>query len=187
MHSASLSSGCARRAHARILLMIGLALSATSDGLAQDPMQAPGLTQDAVGIFSPAGPPGGMPARVEAGSSCVIDLTQLYDVSGTLSGTFEIDYRIIVYGPCEVPPVLGKYEEEWIAHGTFSGTMDGTAASATLRYTAHVEIGGRVEGDMNLADGLWGRLEIRGSFGDGQLAYAGRLHEAPPHRQSDEP
>ena len=39
----------------------------------------------------------------------MIDLKQAYDMSGTLSGSLEIDYRIPVYGPCEVPPVLGKY------------------------------------------------------------------------------
>jgi hypothetical protein len=99
------------------------------------------------------------PVRIDAGGSCVIDLKQAYDMSGTLSGSLEIDYRILVYGPCEVPPVLGKYDEEWIAHGRFTGAAFGSAASGTLTYTADVA-GGHVDG----------RIVLRGTIDGASLS-----------------
>jgi len=171
------------RALALGMVVASLVLSMTSEGLAQNPMEGPSLDANATGTFAPAGPPVEMPIRVDAGGSCVVDLKQLYDVTGSLSGSFEIDYRILVGGPCEVPPVLGKYEEHWIAHGTFSCTMNGGTASASLRYTAHVEAGGKVEGQMVLADGLSGGLTVRGNFADGKLEYSGRLKEERPSKR----
>jgi hypothetical protein len=103
----------------------------------------------------------------------VIDLKQAYDVSGTLSGSLKIDYRILVYGPCEVPPVLGKYDEEWIACGRFDVNADGSARSATLTCTARVRAGGEVEGQMVLRGGMNGVLAVSGSFADGKPSYRG--------------
>jgi hypothetical protein len=128
---------------------------------------------EASGTFAPAGPPSGKPARVAAGGACVIDLAQTYEVSGTLSGKLVADYRILVHGPCGAPP--GKFDEEWIARGTFSGTYNGAAASATFWYTARVQAGGTVVGRMTLGDGLTGQLDVRGSFEDGHLSYAGSI------------
>jgi len=54
------------------------------------------------------------------------------DMSGTLSGSLEIDYRILVHGPCEVPPAPGKHDGEWIAYGRFNVEADGLARSGTL-------------------------------------------------------
>lgn len=51
-----------------------------------------------------------------------------------------MDYRILVAGPCGAP--AGTYEEEWIAHGTFSGSAHGEGVDATLLYTARVAAGG---------------------------------------------
>jgi hypothetical protein len=157
---------------------IAWALLLAPSGVAQDSAgQAVHAARDAEasGTFAPAGQPLGPPVRVEAGGSCIIDLKQAYKISGTLSGTLDIDYRIIVYGPCEVPPIPGKYDEQWIAHGTFMGTVDGAATSGNLSYTAQVRAGGAVEGRMVLRGGLGGELAVSGNFGDGQLAYRGRL------------
>lgn len=128
---------------------------------------------EASGTFAPAGPPPEPPRRVDAGGGCIVDLRQAYVVSGTLSGSLEVDYRIIVYGPCEVPPVIGKYDEAWIAHGTFTGTIDDAAASGSLFYTAQVRAGGDVEGRIVLGGGLTGELAVSGNFGDGKLSYRG--------------
>jgi hypothetical protein len=110
-----------------------------------------------------------------------VDLRQAYDMSGTLSGLLTIDYRILVHGPCEVPPVIGKYEETWIAHGTFTGTSDGSAASGTLTYTARARSGGEVEGQIRLDGGLAGELAVSGNFADGKLSYHGRVSK--PQRE----
>jgi hypothetical protein len=127
----------------------------------------------AKGTFAPDGPPLEPPDRVDAGGCCIVDIRQAYDISGTLSGSLEIDYRIIVYGPCEVPPILGKYNESWIAHGTFLGTINGSSTSGTLTYTAQVKAGGEVEGRMMFNGGIYGEVTVSGNFDDGKLSYIG--------------
>jgi hypothetical protein len=144
-------------------------------GRAQDtPEPATGETEVS-GTFAPSGPPSEQPIRIDAGGSCVIDLKQTYDMSGTLSGSLEIDYRILVYGPCEVPPVLGKYDEEWIAHGRFSVEADGSRASGTLIYTARVAAGGNVDGRMVLRGTIDGVVAVSGNLADGKLSYRGSV------------
>lgn len=152
-----------------------LVLSFASQCIAQDISRQSIAEIDASGAFAPSGPPIEKPVRIEAGGSCVVDLRQAYEMSGTLSGSLEIDYRIIVYGPCEVPPVFGKYDEEWIAHGNFSGTVNGTPGTGSLSYTAKVKAGGDVEGRIVLGEGLNGELAVFGNFKDGRLLYSGRV------------
>jgi hypothetical protein len=113
---------------------------------------------------------------VDAGGNCIVDLVQNYAISGTLAGSLQIDYRIIAYGPCEVPPVVGKYDEEWIAHGVFTGTVDGSPGSGSFTYTARVKAGGDVEGRIVLGEGLDGELAVSGNFRDGRLSYRGRVN-----------
>lgn len=128
----------------------------------------------ASGTFTPDGTPLGSPERVEAGGNCVVDLRQSYTFSGTLSGTAEIDYRILTYGPCpEGPPRPGTYRETWIAHGTFEGSFDGAEARARFTYTATVRKGGDVQGSIELGEGLSGELRVRGNFSSGALSYEG--------------
>lgn len=125
----------------------------------------------ASGTFAPVGPPEQPPVRVDAGGACVVDLVQHYVIEGALSGELSIDYRILVAGPCGSP--AGTYEEEWIAYGTFSGTVDEQEVTASLLYTADVGAGGSVEGTMLLGGGLEGKLEIRGELSDRRLSYSG--------------
>lgn len=146
-----------------------------SQGLAQDPSATAAGEPESSGAFAPVGPPMEPPVRVEAGGHCIIDLRQAYVMAGTLAGALEIDYRILVHGPCEVPPVLGKYDEEWIAYGTFTGTIDGTAASGSVVYTAQVRAGGEVEGRMRFGAGLAGEVIVSGTFSEGRLSYHGRV------------
>jgi hypothetical protein len=129
----------------------------------------------AEGTFQPNGPPQQRPVRVDAGESCIVDVEQAYIVNGTLSGSFDIDYRILVMGPCGSP--VGTFDEEWIAHGRFAGTINGVSTSATFTYTATVKAGGEVSGQIVLGQGLGGDLRVHGSFSDGELAYKGRLTE----------
>jgi hypothetical protein len=134
----------------------------------------------ASGTFAPAGPPLAPPVRVDAGGHCVIDLRQGYTVSGSLSGPFDIDFRILTYGPCPASsPAPGVYDEVWIAHGSFTGTLVGDAASATFTYVADIRAGGDVRGTIVLADGLEGTLRVRGNFADGALTYRGQVGSAP--------
>jgi len=127
------------------------------------------------GTFKPKGPPLTPPVRENAGGCCIVDIMQAYVISGSLSGSLKINYRIIIFGPCEVPPIPGKYDEEWIAYGSFSGTIAGKSNSCTLVYTAQVKAGGNVEGHMKLDDGLTGELSVSGNFNDGELSYKGRI------------
>jgi len=157
------------------LLVVVLSLLPASQSIAQETSGQTRAETEASGAFVPAGPPLEQPVRVDAGGGCVVELKQAYEISGTLSGSLEIDYRILVHGPCEEPPVLGKYDEEWIAHGTFTGTIGDAAASGTLTYTAVVQAGGEVEGRMLLGGGLDGELAISGNFGNGELSYRGRV------------
>lgn len=145
-------------------------------GRAQNKPESTTGDTEVSGTFAPGGPPSGQPVRIDAGGSCVIDLKQDYDMSGTLSGSLEIDYRILVYGPCEVPPVLGKHDEQWIAYGRFSVEADGVASSGTLTYTARVRAGGDVVGRMVLRGSMNGTLAVSGNFADGRLSYRGRVN-----------
>ena len=125
------------------------------------------------GTLSPIGAPVGAPARIEAGPACVVDLTQRYAVAGGLSGRMEINYRVLVHGPCGSP--AGTFDEEWIAHGRFDGTVKGDSGSGTFVYTARVRDGGQVSGTMTFGGGLGGELAIRGRFSDASLAYSGAV------------
>jgi len=127
----------------------------------------------ATGTFQPAGPPQKKPVRVDAGQGCVVDVQQTYIVTGTLSGSFDVDFRILVLGPCGRP--VGTFAEEWIARGNFVGSLGGRSATAKFTYTATVESGGEVSGLIVLGQGLDGELRIRGSFSDGELTYDGQL------------
>ena len=127
----------------------------------------------ASGTFAPAGPPIAPPVRTAAGGRCIVDIKQPYTISGALSGTLEIDYRILVDGPCGPP--AGTFDENWIAFGKFSGAVNGQNASAKFTYVAHVKAGGDVAGQIKLGEGLVGELGVRGDFGDGHLSYEGWL------------
>lgn len=146
----------------------------TGEVLRREPPAGP-RGNEASGSFAPSGPPSMPPVKVEAGKSCIVDLEQPYVVLGTLSGTFTLDYRILISGPCGAPP--GTFDEEWIAHGTFTGTVNGATASGNLSYVAAVSAGGDVKGRMVLGQGLEGELEVRGNFGDRELSYRGSAEE----------
>lgn len=133
------------------------------------------------GTFQPNGPPQQQPVRVDAGESCIVDIEQAYIVNGTLSGAFEIDYRILVLGPCGSP--VGTFAEEWIARGRFAGKVNGVSTSASFAYTATVDAGGEVSGLIVLGQGLNGDLHVHGSFSDGKLAYEGQLTSIEPEQQ----
>lgn len=152
-----------------------LALATFVVGLAWAP-PAPEARARALGTFSPAGPPIGAPVRVAAGPTCIVDLIQPYTVAGSLVGRMEVDFRILVRGPCGAPP--GTYEEEWIAHGTFAGTFQGNSVSATLFYTAEVDAGGEVQGVLEFGEGLSGALAVEGRFSEGRMRYAGDLERS---------
>ncbi len=127
----------------------------------------------ATGTFRPDGPPQHEATRVDAGKSCVVDVRQAYVVEGTLEGSFNVDFRILVRGPCGRP--LGTFAEEWIARGEFVGSLQGDSITARFTYTATVEPGGEVSGLIVLGQGLNGELRVRGSFSNGELIYDGRL------------
>ena len=135
-----------------------------------------GLTSEihAEGSFRPDGPPKQKPARIEAGRGCVVDVRQTYIVQGTLAGSFNIDFRILVHGPCGQP--IGTFAEEWIARGEFAGSLLGKAAKARFTYTAIARPGGQVSGLIVLGQGIEGELHVSGSFSDGELVYDGRLN-----------
>ncbi len=132
------------------------------------------------GTFQPVGPPLGTPVRNEIGKVCIVEIKQPYNITGTLTGKLEIDFRILVYGPCGEPP--GTYKEEWIGFGSFNGTVDGSPASGKLTYTADVKAGGDVEGKIIFGQGIDGELIVKGNFKDGKLSYNGEVNE---HQEKD--
>lgn len=125
------------------------------------------------GFIAPDGPPRQPPVRVDAGGACVVDLVQDYTLEGAVTGELTLDYRILVAGPCGSPP--GTFDEEWIAHGSFSGTASGQEATATVLYTARAGVGGRVTGTISFGGGMEGELEVTGEFSDRRLTYSGRV------------
>jgi len=138
----------------------------------------PGLPADSAsaiaGALAPAGPPLAPPVRIAAGRRCIVDLVQAYEVTGDLAGRFEIDFRILVDGPCGKPP--GTFSEQWIAHGSFSGSLREAPVSARLSYFGTGRVGGEVEAQMVFDQGMEGELRVRGNFGDGKLSYRGGVH-----------
>ncbi|MBL1214988.1 MAG: hypothetical protein HND52_16620 [Ignavibacteriae bacterium] len=123
------------------------------------------------GTFKPSGPPTEGPVRLNAGTGCIIELKQPYTIAGTLSGSLEIDYRILVKGPCGAP--MGTYDETWIAYGSFTGNIDGNSKSGKFTYTANVKAGGEVFGTIIFGQGINGELKVEGKFSDGILSYKG--------------
>ncbi len=129
---------------------------------------------EASGTFSPVGPPVEPPTRVDAGGVCIVDLKQAYTITGTLSGSLSIDFRILVDGPCGSP--LGTYHERWIAHGTFTGKLDGEDVSSVFSYIGEVADQGGVSGSLVFGPGLEGGLRVSGILSDGRLSYEGRVN-----------
>ena len=127
---------------------------------------------EAAGEFSPSGPLK-KPERIEVGKSCIVDLIEPYNISGTLSGKIIFNYRILVKGPCGSSP--GTFDEEWIAFGKFNGNINATAASGKMSYTATVKAGGEVNGIIVLGQGIEGELHVYGNFNEGKLYYKGLL------------
>ena len=157
-------------------LAICISLSLINKSAAQDSTTTPGKpTNDieASGVFMPSDPPVEKPERIAAGKSCIINLVQPYNITGTLTGTMEFNYRILVKGPCGSP--AGTFDEEWIAYGTFKGKCNGVDASGNISYTANVKAGGNVDGQIDFGQGLEGSLLVYGSFKDGKLSYKGTL------------
>ena len=153
-----------------ITLFIVLGLSITQEIDTQDSNSKKAVS----GFFKPNGKPIKAPVKIDAGESCIIDLIQGYSISGDISGSIEMNYRIIVYGKCGSPP--GTYNEEWIAHGIFKGTIIGEKTNAKLSYTAKVKAGGDVNGLIIFGQGTKAKLLITGNFSDGKLLYKGEVY-----------
>ena len=156
-------------------LIIGVSLLIMNITLAQDSTSSPDMQDgiEAIGEFSPSGPPKKKPERIEVGKSCIVDLIKSYTISGTLSGKMEFNYRILVKGPCGSPP--GTFDEEWIAYGKFTGNVNGTAASGNMSYTAKVKAGGEINGRIVIGQRFKGELQVHGNFKDGKLSYKGQI------------
>jgi len=131
-------------------------------------------TKNITGYIKPNGKPIKAPLRIDVGESCIIELTQGYSIAGDISGSIEMNYRIIVYGKCGSPP--GTYDEEWIAYGNFKGTLKGEDTKAKLSYTATVKAGGDINGEIVFGQGLKAKLIITGNFSDGKLTYKGEIY-----------
>lgn len=128
---------------------------------------------EASGVLIPSGPPREKPERISAGKGCIVNLIQPYNISGTLTGTMELNYRILVKGPCGSP--AGTFDKEWIAYGIFSGLVNDKKASGNMSYVANVKAGGQVDGQVVFGHGLVGKLHVYGNFSDGKLSYKGYL------------
>lgn len=126
---------------------------------------------EASGTLQPSDSPLEQPVRIDAGESCIVDLTQSYTLSGSLSGTVVFNYRILVKGPCGSP--LGTYDEEWIAFGEFDGKVNDTTVLGNMSYVATVKAGGAVDGQIVMGQGIEGELHVSGNFKDGKLSYKG--------------
>lgn len=164
--------------HRRALALLYVAVTACATSAAQQSSELATRPARATvsGTLTPVGPPWEGRIRVDAGESCVIDLTRSYELAGNLSGPADISFRILVAGPCGVPP--GTYDEEWLARGTFEGTIRGARAAARFTYTARVFVGGRVDGRIVLGQGVDGELQVRGTFANGRLSYEDRAERA---------
>ncbi|MGD2046790.1 MAG: hypothetical protein PVH96_11245 [Gemmatimonadota bacterium] len=107
----------------------------------------------------------------------MVDVQQDYDVGGTIRGTFEVDFRILVHGPCGSP--AGTFDEEWIAVGRLSGVVAAEDVSSDFSYTAVVRNAGEITGTIRFGPGLEGEVEVRGRFSDGRLSYTGWIQTSP--------
>ena len=156
------------------LLLLVWIISSSGSNAQENNAETSEASLEISGILTPIGKPINVPERIDAGESCIIDLKQKYTIAGSLSGTAEIDYRIIIAGKCGSPP--GTFEEEWIAYGKFAGSVIGKPASANLSYTAHVKSGGDVDGIIVMGQGIKAKLIISGNFSDRKLSYKGQLY-----------
>jgi hypothetical protein len=152
-----------RQVAIRVLLMLLFVPAIEANGQAQP---EPALS----GTFRPSAPPG-EPARKSVGSGCVVDLTQVYDLEGSLIGEMTIDFRIFVGGDCAKPP--GTFDEHWISHGTYVVRVQGTEYEGALIYLATVRAGGKVEGTIKMNGGLSAELKVAGRIQDGFMRYSG--------------
>ena len=107
--------------------------------------------------------------KENAGGGCIVDVTQEHSVSGSMSGTLEIDYRLLIAGSCESQAEMD--DQEWIAHGVFEGMVDDSSRAASFSYVGEVKDGGNLEGTIVFSGGLVVELRIMGSFCDAPLCY----------------
>ena len=155
-----------------LVCAVFLVLAATSPPVSAQ--NVPGeLVSLETGILIPVGPPLDAPVRVDAGDSCIVDIVLPYVFAGSLEGTAEISYRIDVKGPC-AEAVPGRFDETWIARGTFTGLP----GDASFVYVADDKAGGKLKGELVFGQGLSGWLKVTGSLADDHLDYRGFL-QAP--------
>jgi hypothetical protein len=158
-----------------VVAVCGLVLASCAGQDAGERATSSTAERSTAGTLTPRGTPLSPPVRTEAGCSCIVDLRQGYQLSGALSGHAEIDYRIRVAGPCGSPQ--GTFDEEWIAHGRFTGHLRGASATGDSSYVARVLADGTVEGQMAFGRGLRGELRVYGDFADGSLSYEGHVEQ----------
>lgn len=163
-----------RRAASYCVSGLALSLFLACGSSARDSTDEPAKEANqtvASGTLTPAETPLEPPLRVDLGRLCIVEVKQSYAIAGTLSGSIEIDFRILVAGSCGLPP--GTFDEEWIAYGTFVGTVKGSPVSGSLSYVADVKAGGEVNGRIVFGQGIEGELRVHGNFSDGRLSYEG--------------
>jgi hypothetical protein len=99
------------------------------------------------------------------GVNCLLEVNGQLDFIGTLEGTAAGTTRALVLAPCEEvadfennPP--GTFKDVFKSELVFTGTVDGTPATAEMTYQGITEASGNIEAHILLKNGLKGNLDV---------------------------
>ena len=106
---------------------------------------------------SASAPSAGEMAEVDG--ECLLPLQGTHVYSGDLEGTMNLDYRILLHGPCDPEAEIGDLDESWIVTGRFDGAVNGRTGAFDIFYIADIT-------DKHLT----GQMAVVPGSGSGELA-----------------
>lgn len=96
------------------------------------------------------------------GSNCLLVVDGQLVFTGTLEGAAIGTTSALVLAPCKdvaiKPP--GTFKDVFKSELVFSGTVNGTPATAEMTYQGITEVGGNIEARLLLKNGLVGNLDV---------------------------
>ena len=147
-----------------VLLLTAAAAVAPAHGAAADPaVQAAGSFVAAVDFATLTAAP------AANGTHCELSVQGVLTFSGTLDGVAEGTTTAYVLAPCEdvVTSPPGTYRDVFAFTGTFTGTVDGTAATGSLEYAGVSAPGGAIGATIQLEGDSSARLRADATLGVG--------------------
>jgi hypothetical protein len=133
---------------------------------------------EVTGTASFVGPPDERNVATRS-NTCHLEVHTSKQFEGTIEGMAPMVLNIVVNHFCDgMPP--DTYAHQWVASGTFTGTVDSVPGAFDFAYVAQIEAGGELNGKFIIIEGAGGLANLRGIINEtgpllGTTSYSGQL------------